>query len=469
MIGLLTQIADYYQDNKHDIAAKIREHTERQREAGIASRSTDALTDDICNFVSDEIKRNFDPAFGGFGMQPKFPHPDALNFAIERHALTHDEELQVVAEKTLIEMASGGMYDQFAGGFFRYSTTRDWSVPHFEKMLEDNCRLLSTCVLASRVLENDEFLQIALDVNRFLMDVLYDSKNGTFAGSQDADQEESYYGRPLSERESMPTPYIDHTVYADWNALAVSAQVDLYKSIGDEKYVQSAIRLFDFLADQVIPNHYFVAGKKEGPENQLSDITAMLGASIDLFEATGGRRFLSVARGLADLAISELFNDDAQCFRDIPPSADALGNLGEPKYDQEDNCHVSQQLIRLSAHTSNSRYRTVAESALTSFAAVYKEQSYFSSAYARAVTALLSEPVHVVLVGELDSPAMHLLKRAAYWPYAPNKTVELRSSEEGGDYPPDPDGQPTAYVCIGTNCSQPISVPEDLAQSIQQS
>jgi uncharacterized protein YyaL (SSP411 family) len=65
----------------------------------------------------------------------KFPHTEAIALALERYYATRDERMLAVVTVTLTRMANGGTYDQEAGGFFRYSTTRDWSVPHFEKFV----------------------------------------------------------------------------------------------------------------------------------------------------------------------------------------------------------------------------------------------------------------------------------------------------------------------------------------------
>ena len=120
-------------------------------------------------------------------------------------------------------MADGGTYDQFAGGFFRYSTTRDWSIPHFEKMLEDNAKLTSVYALASQVLDDPYYLDVVKSAQSWLLSDMRDPETGAFAGSQDADKEKAYYGQPLEVRATLPTPYVDRTVYAGWNALMISA------------------------------------------------------------------------------------------------------------------------------------------------------------------------------------------------------------------------------------------------------
>ncbi len=463
MLGLLENIAEYYKINRVEITEKLREMSERRDST---SRVKGELTQEIPAYVGKEIKRSFDRAFGGFGTQPKFPHPEALNFCLEQYADAADEELRVVAVKTILEMASGGMYDQFAGGFFRYSTTRDWSIPHYEKMLEDNSRLLKTCLLAYSVFKDEQFKDIALDVKRFLLEVMFDPSAGTFAGSQDADLEDAYYGRPLAERELMTTPFIDWTVYLDWNALVVSGFAELYKQLGDNAALDIAIRLYDFLTVRVAPSHFFANDVRNGPINQLSDVVALSSAAIDLYESTGLARYLSEARGLADIALSDLYSNDSALFRDTPVDPAALGSLTAHKYEQEDNALAALLLLRLSSHTGSTKYKTAAEAVLSSLAGVYREQSYFASTAARAVSAYLSPQKQIVLVGSLTSPEMKELKSAAYRSFALNKIVVLKDGMDSFEYLPDPEGRPVAYVCVGTTCSRPVTTTAELLELI---
>ena len=221
MIGLLDHITEIYKNSKDQIAEQTAEvSAQRMASENLSPSALDAATTEM---VLVAIRRNFDPQFGGFGREPKFPHPDTLRLVLETYAATKEIKMREIAEKTLHGMADGGMYDRFAGGFFRYSTTRDWSIPHFEKMLEDNAKLTSVYCLAAQVLGDDYYLDVVKSAHGWLLSDMRDSETGAFAGSQDADKEEAYYGEPLSVRTTLPTPYIDRAVYTNWNSLMVSA------------------------------------------------------------------------------------------------------------------------------------------------------------------------------------------------------------------------------------------------------
>ena len=96
----------------------------------------------------------FDERNGGFGNAPKFPHPSTLDLLIDYQARTGSEALRDVIVITLEKMARGGVYDQLAGGFHRYSVDERWIVPHFEKMCYDNSELLKNYVHACQATGN---------------------------------------------------------------------------------------------------------------------------------------------------------------------------------------------------------------------------------------------------------------------------------------------------------------------------
>src|SRR5260370_17724514 len=105
-----------------------------------AGRSADFSPELVDKIVSSAAKL-FDVQHGGFGSQPKFPHPAIIDLLIDRYGRTHADFLKTIITTTLEKMAQGGVYDQLAGGFHRYSADDRWIVPHFEKMSYANAGL----------------------------------------------------------------------------------------------------------------------------------------------------------------------------------------------------------------------------------------------------------------------------------------------------------------------------------------
>jgi hypothetical protein len=142
-----------------------------------------ALVDKIAGSALSQ----FDARNGGFGSQPKFPHPAALDLLLELAMSRDNEQAGDAFVTTLEKMARGGVYDQLAGGFHRYSVDEHWVVPHFEKMLYDNTELLRNYVHGFQSFVRADFLETAKEIVTWLDSTMTDRDRGGFYASQDAD------------------------------------------------------------------------------------------------------------------------------------------------------------------------------------------------------------------------------------------------------------------------------------------
>lgn len=134
----------------------------------------------------------FDPRNGGFGSQPKFPHSASLDLLLEVAMNRDPEQPETIQAReaftvSLEKMARGGVYDQLAGGFHRYSVDERWIVPHFEKMLYDNTELLRNYVHGFQSLVRSDFAETAREIVHWLDTTMTDRERGGFYASQDAD------------------------------------------------------------------------------------------------------------------------------------------------------------------------------------------------------------------------------------------------------------------------------------------
>jgi len=193
---VLLSIANAYAEKHGDVIdqAKMVESTIAQSEsfAGKDGR----VTASAITAIQAAAMRMFDPHNGGFGQAPKFSHPSALDLLIERYARGASasgmnegvhSSLKNLILTTLEHMANGGVYDQLAGGFHRYSVDERWVVPHFEKMAYDNSELLKNYVHGYQATGETFFADVARDIIRWMDEWLSDRERGGFYGSQDAD------------------------------------------------------------------------------------------------------------------------------------------------------------------------------------------------------------------------------------------------------------------------------------------
>ncbi len=206
---VLLSISNAYREKNDDVVeqAKLVEGAISHAEsfAGKSAEFSPAVIDAI---VKSALKM-FDPQNGGFGSAPKFPHPAALDLLIDQYVRSGDETIRNVFVTTLERMAHGGVYDQLAGGFHRYSVDERWIVPHFEKMCYDNSELLKNYVHAYQATGAESFAAVARDIIRWMDEWLSDRERGGFYASQDADysmdDDGDYFTWTLQEAQAVLT------------------------------------------------------------------------------------------------------------------------------------------------------------------------------------------------------------------------------------------------------------------------
>jgi uncharacterized protein YyaL (SSP411 family) len=184
---VLLSIANAYKEKHGDVMeqAKMVESAIAQTES-LAGRSG-RVSANVISSIKEAALKMFDAEHGGFGSAPKFFHPSVMDLLIDQYARSGDERLRNLIVTTLERMANGGVYDQLAGGFHRYSVDERWVVPHFEKMSYDNSELLKNYVHAYQATGSDFFADVARDIVRWMDEWLSDRELGGFYASQDAD------------------------------------------------------------------------------------------------------------------------------------------------------------------------------------------------------------------------------------------------------------------------------------------
>jgi uncharacterized protein len=182
---VLASVLEAYRGRRDQIQAQaqsIRRLLDEHLDESAPGKIDSALLDDTVS----QMTRQFDPVNGGFGTQPKFPHPAAMTLLLHRWYDQPSEAVRQMLDRTLQGMARGGFYDQLGGGFHRYSVDAKWIVPHFEKMSYDNSELLKNYLDAFSLFGNEEYAEVARGIVRWVREVGADPAGGYLA-SQDAD------------------------------------------------------------------------------------------------------------------------------------------------------------------------------------------------------------------------------------------------------------------------------------------
>jgi uncharacterized protein YyaL (SSP411 family) len=204
---VLASIANAFHEKQADVAEQARMVEQAISHAESFAGRSGRVSPRVVEAIVKSALGMFDARNGGFGNAPKFPHPGALDLLIEQYARTGDEQLKNVVVTTLDHMANGGVYDQLAGGFHRYSVDESWVVPHFEKMSYDNSELLKNYVHGYQVTGNEFFAEVARDIIRWMNEWLSNRERGGFYASQDADysmdDDGDYFTWTLAETKSV--------------------------------------------------------------------------------------------------------------------------------------------------------------------------------------------------------------------------------------------------------------------------
>ncbi|TME34237.1 MAG: thioredoxin domain-containing protein, partial [Chloroflexi bacterium] len=282
----LAQVADLWSAQRSDLAQRVAELREKENVAR-APKSGD-LSVQIVDQVGSLVRGQYDPQFGGFGREPKFPQPKLLRFLLDEHRRFGYPEIATMLHRTLGLMAGSGMYDHIEGGFFRYATTRQWMVPHYEKMLEDNAELLAIYSEAHRTFPTAGYDRVVRGVIRWMDAVLWQPDKKLWAGSQDAD-EHYYMLDSTEERRQHDAPFVDRTAYTGWNALAASAYWAAWAATGDDSFETRAHEAMGAIArtlwdSQTKSLHHSDTAEATKVVDLLGDVAADLAASLDAYE-----------------------------------------------------------------------------------------------------------------------------------------------------------------------------------------
>jgi uncharacterized protein YyaL (SSP411 family) len=510
---VLQSVAATWQTRRDEVEAAGADVVQRlSRPPGGA---TAQVSPELLDKAFASLRSSYDGVHGGFGSAPKFPPSMVLEFLLRHAARTGGEGLELV-EHTCRAMASGGMYDQLAGGFARYSVDAQWVVPHFEKMLYDNALLLRVYTHLWRATGSAEAQRVALETAAFLLRDLRTAEGG-FASALDADTEgeegftyvwtsaqlvdalgdedgrwaaeqfdvtdkgtfehgtsvlqrlaepddpqryERVRERLVQVRAQRPQPARDDKVVAAWNGLAVAALAETGALLDRPDLVEAAVACADLLRELHTDGGRLLrtsiggrAGRHAGVLEDYGDVAEGL---LALYSVTGDLSRLRDAQALLDVVL-EHFGDGHGGFYDTADDAEQL--VRRPQ-DPTDNATpsglaaVAGALLTLSAATGGLRYRQAAEAALSTVAPLMGRHARFAGWAAAVGEALLAGPAEVVV---LDRPDLLAVARMATSPGAVVVT--------GG---PLAEGRPSgaAYVCRGFVCEAPTTDPERLREQL---
>ena len=418
---LLVAIHEEWTNNKSNLlkqAEKIIEHLKLKNNS-IRNADTQLAHTAVALF-----KRSYDRIFGGFGSAPKFPTPHNILFLLSYYEKFKTPECLEMAERTLIQMYSGGLFDHIGFGFSRYSTDKRFLIPHFEKMLYDNALLIHAYCKAYSITKKELYLEIAKKTAEFIMREMT-SNDGGFFSAQDADsdgEEGKYYtfmpneiidllGRELGEQfnkhfditekgnfegKSIPnilqsdpenttfeqylktiydyrknrfSLHLDDKILTSWNSLMISAMGELYLVSKNNIYLEVAKKADSFIMKNLCENDTLFVSyreKKRGVKGFLDDYSSYIFALLKLYEATKEQEFLNRAKLFCDKVIAD-FKDDSGGFNFYSTESENLILNPKETYDgaiPSGNSLMAYNFVQLSKLLQNEDYKKDAKEQL---------------------------------------------------------------------------------------------------------
>ncbi|WP_144873812.1 thioredoxin domain-containing protein [Microbacterium sp. 1.5R] len=393
-----------------DVLAAVREAwTERRAQAEeSADAVTEALRQAAASAPSDlpdaqaitaaarAIVAREDSVHGGFGGAPKFPVATTLSFLQAPFVQREAANAAAAADRALSAMAASALHDD-DGGFFRYATQRDWSVPHYERMLTDNAQLLDIALAAG-----DE--RTAGGVAAFLLASLRE-EGGGFGAAQDSESwidgvrvEGGYYLRPVAERVELEPPAVDGKVITGWNGLAIAALARAGAALHEPGWVAAAAEAAAFvLRVNRDASGLLVRASLDGSASPAAataaDVALLADGLFALAVATGEARWAEEAQGFLDLAVAGLEGDPLLASRGIAAAPDQTD--GDLPSASAALAHAALTAWRLGA---GDRYRAVAERAVHEHGTAAIAQPFAHGSLLRVAADLLDAPRQIVVV-----------------------------------------------------------------------
>lgn len=461
MLEMLKGTLEFYRNNKEHIKQRIIGLQKLKKEKNQPEEKTEEDYVVVEN-IFKSLEENFDERYGGFDIGQKFPRPEVLEFLMIYYLIKPKKWVKKMILQSLDAMAMSRLYDHVEGGFFRYSVKRDWSAPHFEKMLDVNSALLKDYVIAYRLFNKRKYIEIARGVYDYLTGHLYDKDTGLFYGSQDAD--ESYYNR--NDRNALTTPSIDKTFYADKNAIALSALTKYAGLVGDKRAKVIATGLAKALIDHFYKKgegvfHYRTKQKNATLSGLLKDNVMVSMALLDIYELTGNSRFLNTSKEIASFIQSRFLHkgilNESINTQIVTPSTSGLFR----KYSLIRNNYHSLILFARLMHYDKSFKESY--NILKKRAGSYYKRLYFtSSLLGIALEYVMNKPYRVEIV--TTQKGTEGLLKSINKIFMPFKTVEIlligrdheKIKQKGYAE------KEAIYICKGKKCFKPVIISKNM-------
>lgn len=495
LMQLLPRIAELWQNERHSLLDSAEQIRQMLQEPDQLSGGQQPLTEEIFDQAFKQYSRLFDSKWGGFGPAPKFPSPHTLLFLMRYFHFKQEDKALDMVKLTLQSMYRGGIYDHVGFGFARYSTDRQWLVPHFEKMLYDNA-LLAMAYLEAYQLSGEEFYaRVAQEIFTYVLrDMTY--PKGGFYSAEDADSEgeegkfylwsreeaehilgeqakrycedydiskkgnfenrnipnlinnrnfvkqraeyEEARHKLFAWRERRVKPLKDDKILTAWNGLMIAALSMGARILKDEAYLNAARDAADFILTNLRrPEGRLLASYREGKAEYLAyaaDYAYFIWGLIELYEAGFDSQYLLTALELNEDLLKYFWDKQSAGLFFYGLDGEELLSRPKEQYDgamPSDNAVATYNFLRLARLSGNTDLEDKAQQALDYFAGSIRENPMAHSFWHIAAAYQLFPGREVVVAGYSDHDDTTNILEYLQSRYDPNTIVVFKDEEAG--------------------------------------
>ena len=506
---LLDVIVSQWNNNRRKLLQSAEQIITHLKSAESGDKNID--DEELIKRAMQIFSESFDEINGGFSSAPKFPTPHNLLFLMLYAKQKQDSDALKMAEKTLLQMRKGGIFDHIGYGFSRYSTDKYFLAPHFEKMLYDNALLIIAYSAAYYLTNNEIYLDTAEKTTEYILREMT-SADGGFYSAQDADSEGvegKYYNFTLDEiinvlgeekgkrfaesfditsngnfegvnilnllksndlesdfseeihnlydyRKKLTNLHLDDKILLSWNSLMIAALSMFYRVSRNEKYLNAVVNAQKFIEENMCDGVQLFTSWRDGKHSEksfLDDYAFYIASLIELYNSTLDKVYLEKAERFCDEAV-RLFED---CQRDgfylCEASYTEIFMNPKETYDgaiPSGNSVMAYNFVRMFQLTENEKYRKLTEKQFEFLSVQAQDYPAGHSVFLLAKLLHENPPEHIVIAVKHKSDFQEIQKEL---PFLANVSVVLDSV----DYPLKND-KVTYYVCKNHTCSPPTNI-----------
>ncbi|MFL2645781.1 MAG: DUF255 domain-containing protein [Dehalococcoidia bacterium] len=394
LFSMLSEVTDAYNQDKPGLYDRSRElflqQQQRAARVGLSQVSTEVEPRIIDRNLIESIARmsigTYDPLYGGFGYEPKFPNAPVISLMIYLFQQTQEPFYELIIRKTLDALTTSSMTDKDEGGVFRYTKTRDWNDPQYEKLLDDNTALSRSFLSAGLLLGDQKYLQAYQSITAFIHRDLYLKQSKSYRGSIGADS--SYFGMTSLAKTHSVGPSADSWSYISSTAKQASLIIKAYNNgielpLDSEELIMMLEVLYTKVSSEMSSHSYNETADGE-PTNLLVDVASVL----EVLASAINTSILPYApwedrlHELANRMMSEYYDERRGAFFDIQLQQRQPGYMAIREKPLPDNIIAIRALIKYQETVSSTQYADAIRISLISFLDVYQEYGEHSADFA---------------------------------------------------------------------------------------